>query len=388
MSHPNSATVPEPDQADIDKAEEERYTTKFLDGPPNFPLDMKDELIDPFSQFYLENKQAGYAFYMLGRIFKKIDAFIGIKSATRSTQSPWVYFSSLESLVGFGTAIEELTKAAAEGASEPPEIQKIRIADRKNVRRAMLKRLITLEPSRRTFNAEILENLKNRNAIFDDFLKGVYKRRAKKQDSPATGLLRRKPKKIASAVKSRSATETTEARESVPNTKQPVNFGERIRRLFQIFKSPLQESNRKCIRDFTGRTSTVLTLSVICLMATTGFACLALFLSLYNPVQSKTIDADFFTLLQQIILLFFSQYALIIPYLRGMELSTERFWFLATLMISTLTGVASIFAYFWMPPVSTFLGFVANAAQIIATLLLIQEASFQRPAVLVSKGES
>ena len=154
-----------------------------------------------------------------------------------------------------------------------------------------------------------------------------------------------------------------------------------------MLKSPFQESNRRCVRDFPGRTSTVLTLSAICLMATTGLACRALFLSLYNPIQSKAIDSDFFTLLQQSILLFFSQYALFVPYLRGMTLNTERFWFLATLIASTLTGVASIFAYFWTPPVSTFLGFVANAGQIIATLLLIQEATFHRPTT-VSKAES
>ena len=155
-----------------------------------------------------------------------------------------------------------------------------------------------------------------------------------------------------------------------------------------MLESPFQESNRRCVRDFTGRTSTVLTLSVICLMATTGLACRALFLTLYDPTQSKTIDSDFSTLLQQSILLFFSQYVLLVPYLRGMKLSTERFWFLATLIASTLTGVASIVAYFWTPPISTFLGFVANAAQIIATLLLIQEATFHRPAIPVSKAES
>lgn len=165
-------------------------------------------------------------------------------------------------------------------------------------------------------------------------------------------------------------------------------FRETVGRLFTMLKSPFQESNRRCLRDFTGRTSTVLTLSVICLMATTGLACRALFLSLYDPIKSKTIDSDFFTLLQQSILLFFSQYALIVPYLRGMKLNTERFWFLATLIASTLTGVASIFAYFWTPPISTFLGFIANAAQIIATLLLIQEATLHRPAIPVSKAES
>jgi hypothetical protein len=163
-----------------------------------------------------------------------------------------------------------------------------------------------------------------------------------------------------------------------------VHFRETVCRFFTMLKSPFQESNRRSARDFVLRTSTVLTLSVICLMATTGLACRALFLSLYDPIQSKTMDSDFFTLLQQSILLFFSQYVLLVPYLRSMKLENERFWFLATLIASTLTGVASIFAYPWTLPVSTFLGFVANAAQIIATLLLIQETTLHRSPTPVS----
>jgi hypothetical protein len=123
-------------------------------------------------------------------------------------------------------------------------------------------------------------------------------------------------------------------------------------------------------------------------MTTTGLASRALFLSLYDPIQRNTISSDFFTLLQQSILLFFSQYVLVVPYLRGMRLNTEHFWFLATLIASTLTGAASILAYFWTLPVSTFLGFVANAAQIIATLLLIQEPTLHHPANPVSNPES
>ena len=162
-------------------------------------------------------------------------------------------------------------------------------------------------------------------------------------------------------------------------------FRETVGRLFTMLKSPFRESNRRCMRDFIGRTGTVLTLSAICLMATTGLACRALFLSLNGPTQSNTMDSDFFTLLQQSILLFFSQYVLLVPYVRGMRLDNERFWFLAVLIASTLTGVASIFVYRWTLPVSTFLGFVANAAQIIATLLLIQEATLHRSAIPASR---
>jgi hypothetical protein len=183
MSHPTPNTVPASDRTDVDKAEEERYTKQFLQGLSDFAVEWDEELIDPYPLFYSANKEAGYAFHMLGRIFQKIDAFIGIESFI---QSPWAYFSSLELLVSFSKAIEALTKAA-QGATEPPVIERIRIADRARMRRAMLKRIMNLEPSRRTFNAEVLEYLTDRNEIFDNFLKAIYKRRAKEQDPPVAG---------------------------------------------------------------------------------------------------------------------------------------------------------------------------------------------------------
>lgn len=183
MPHPKPNTVPISDRTVVDKAEEERYTKQFLDGLSDFALEWEGETIDPYALFYFKNKEAGYAFHMLGHIFKKIDAFIGIKSVT---ESPWAYFSNLESLVSFTKAIDAFIKAA-QGVSEPPVIEKIRIADRTRIRRTMLKRIIDLEPSRRTFNAEVLEFLIDRNTIFDNFLKAVYKRRAQKQDPPVAG---------------------------------------------------------------------------------------------------------------------------------------------------------------------------------------------------------
>lgn len=182
MPHPKPNTVPTSDRTDVGKAEEERYTKQFLDGLSDFAFEWDEELIDPYALFYSENKEAGYAFHMLRRIFQKIDAFIGIENVT---QSPWAYFSSLKSLLSFSKAIEALTEAA-QGVSEPPVIEKIRMADRTRIRRAMLKRIIDLEPSRRTFDAEVLEYLTDRNTIFDNFLKAVYKKRAKKQDPPVT----------------------------------------------------------------------------------------------------------------------------------------------------------------------------------------------------------
>jgi hypothetical protein len=181
MSQPN--TVPTSDPNDADKAAEKRYTKQFLDGLGDFAMECDEELINPYAIFYSENVEAGYAFHMLQHIFEKIDAFIGIKSNIRS---PWAYFSSLESLVSFSDAIESLTKAA-QGVSEPPVIEKILIADRTRKRRAMLKRITDLEPSRRTFNAEVLDYLTDRNTIFEKFLKDVYKRRAKKHDPNVTG---------------------------------------------------------------------------------------------------------------------------------------------------------------------------------------------------------
>jgi lysylphosphatidylglycerol synthetase-like protein (DUF2156 family) len=126
-------------------------------------------------------------------------------------------------------------------------------------------------------------------------------------------------------------------------------------------------------------------MSIICLMTTTGLASRALFLSLSDPQFSNATAADFFTSLQQNILSFFSQYVLLVPYLRGMRLNNQRFWFLASLIVSTLTAVTSIAVYRFTLPVSTFLAFVSNAAQVIATLLLIQEDSLHRPATPVSQ---
>jgi hypothetical protein len=180
MPHPKPKTVPTPDRTDVDKAEEEKYTKQFLDRISHFEY---EGLADPYTLFYYENNEAGYAFYMLGRIFNKIDAFIGIKSVA---QSPWRYFSSLESLLSFSEAIEDLTKEV-QGGNEPPVIEKIRIADRTRIRKTMLQRIIDLEPSRRTFDAEVLEFLRDRNTIFENFLKAVYKRRGKKQDPGVAG---------------------------------------------------------------------------------------------------------------------------------------------------------------------------------------------------------
>ena len=181
MPQPN--TVPTSDPKAADKVAEERYTKKFLDKLSDFAIGRDEEFTDPYAMFYSQNVEAGYAFHMLAHIFKKIDAFIGIKG---NTKSPWAYFSSLESLVSFSKEIEALTKAAQE-VSEPPVIEKIRIADRIRTRRAMLKRIIDLEPSRRTFNDEVLDYLTDRNTIFDKFLKAIYKRRAKKQDPSMIG---------------------------------------------------------------------------------------------------------------------------------------------------------------------------------------------------------
>jgi hypothetical protein len=255
-------TVPTSDPNDVDKAAEERYTQQFLDGLGDYAMQWDEELIDPYAIFYSGNVKAGYAFHMLQHIFKKIDAFIGIES---NTQSPWAYFSSLESLVSFGKAIEALTKGA-QGVNEPPVIEKIRIADRTRMRRAMLKRITDLEPSRRAFDAEVLDYLIDRNAIFDNFLKAVYKRRAVKQDPNVTGkmeaapsceyvhsfklclqndagLRQRKPKNVTSAMRSRGGTEKrstlrgnspekkTEARERIPNSSKLPSQIHHIRRL-------------------------------------------------------------------------------------------------------------------------------------------------------------
>ena len=155
-------------------------------------------------------------------------------------------------------------------------------------------------------------------------------------------------------------------------------------RLFIRMRSLFRTSNWKQVRDFIGSTGTVLTISIICLMATTALASRALFLSLNDPTLNTATASDFFTSLQQNILLFFSQYVLLVPYLRGMRLDNQQFWFLTSLIVSTLTAITSISAFRWTLPVSTFLSFISNAAQVISTLLLIQEDSPQRPTTPVS----
>jgi hypothetical protein len=182
MPHPKPNAAPTPDRSDADKAEEERYTNQILASFSN-PFKINQELSGEYVQFYFDNKEAGYAFHMLERIFKKVDAFIGMRT---TIQSPWGYFSSLELLVLFSRAIEALTNAA-QGVNEPLEVEKIRVVDRTRIRRAMLKRIVELEPSRRTFNAEVLEYLIDRNTIFDNFWKAVYKERAKRQNPSVTG---------------------------------------------------------------------------------------------------------------------------------------------------------------------------------------------------------
>src|SRR5438128_2638636 len=99
-------------------------------------------------------------------------------------------------------------------------------------------------------------------------------------------------------------------------------------RLFIRMKSLFRTSNWKPVRDFIGSTGTVLTISIMCLMATTALASRALFLSLNDPAFNTATASDFFTSLQQNILLFFSQYVLLVPHLRGMRLDHQRFWFL------------------------------------------------------------
>jgi len=189
---PQLNPVPPSDSNVVDRAVEERYTNKFLDGLSEFAWDWDEEFIDPYAIFYSANVEAGYAFHMLKQIFKKIDAFIGIKS---SSQSPWKYFSSLESLVSFSKAIETLTKAA-QGVNEPLVIEKIRIVDRSDIRRAMLKRITDLEPSRRTFSPEVLDYLTDRNTIFDNFLEAVDKEGLKEEGAKEEGEKKEGPKVI------------------------------------------------------------------------------------------------------------------------------------------------------------------------------------------------
>jgi hypothetical protein len=83
MPHPKPNAVPTPDQSDVDKAEEERYTNQILASFTN-PFKINQEHIGEYAQFYSDNKEAGCAFHRLEHIFKKVDAFIGIKTLIQS----------------------------------------------------------------------------------------------------------------------------------------------------------------------------------------------------------------------------------------------------------------------------------------------------------------
>jgi hypothetical protein len=158
---------------------EQKYTNEFLEHVADFSFDEED--LSDYSRFYTKNPAAGYAFHRLKALFEKIDMFLGVKSP-KAFESPWDYFSNVDSLATFNKKIIELTEKL-QVSSEPLVVEKVRIADRGHVRKQMLKRLINLDPSERTFDSEILEHLKDRHRILNSFWKAVYTERDRKKQS-------------------------------------------------------------------------------------------------------------------------------------------------------------------------------------------------------------
>lgn len=176
------------DLSGTDKVVEENYTRKYLDdlGEAVEMMTMDEEDLNPYVQFYLQSPKAGYAFYILACIFKKIDALMDVSN--KADQSPWEYFSSKSSFKNFSKAIEALTNGVSQGTMEPAIIQQIRKADRSRMRRVMLKRITDLEPGCLTLiDGQMLDYLTDRNSFFDDFLKVIYIKRGKKQSSDVAG---------------------------------------------------------------------------------------------------------------------------------------------------------------------------------------------------------
>lgn len=183
MSQPNTPLVS--DRTDVGRAVEKNYSKRYLDELIEATELYDEEFLSPYAQFYIQTPEAGYAFYMLACIFKKIDALINVTK--RSGQCPWEYFSHQASFVEFSKAIEALTERASHATTEPPIIEQIRKADRSRMRRSMLKRITDLDPARITFEGDVFENLMDRNSFFDDFLKVIYIKRRKKQSLEVTG---------------------------------------------------------------------------------------------------------------------------------------------------------------------------------------------------------
>jgi hypothetical protein len=119
--------------------------------------------------------------------------------------------------------------------------------------------------------------------------------------------------------------------------------------------------------------STILVLSILFITSGLVLSCQALYISVSDEADGNFSTASLFNTLGQNVLLGFSLYVLIVPFLRGVRLNNEKIWFIVWFAIGTFAGISSVVTFRWSPPVSTFLGSVANAAQILATLLLLQD---------------
>jgi hypothetical protein len=138
---------------------------------------------------------------------------------------------------------------------------------------------------------------------------------------------------------------------------------------------------------FIGCESTVLMLSILSITSGLALSCQALYMSVSEEAGRKSSAASLFNTLGQNVLLGFSLYILIVPFLRGVRLNNEKIWFIVWLVVGTFAGISSVITFRWSPPTSTFLGCVANAAQILATLLLLKNEIKGPPVSIVDPGE-
>jgi hypothetical protein len=128
-------------------------------------------------------------------------------------------------------------------------------------------------------------------------------------------------------------------------------------------------------------------ISIVSIASGLVFSCQALYISVTATADRSVYTASLFNTLGQNVLLAFSLYVLVLPFLRGVRLNNERIWFIVSLSIVTIAGVCSVVALRWAAPVSAFLGNLANAAQILATLLLLQGRPTDLPIPRSIEGE-
>jgi hypothetical protein len=124
--------------------------------------------------------------------------------------------------------------------------------------------------------------------------------------------------------------------------------------------------------NFLSCQSTVSVLSILSMTSGVLLSCQALYISVTAEASHNLYTANLLNTLGQNVLLVLSLYVLVLPFLRGTRLHNGRIWFVVSFSIGAVAGVCSVVILRWAPQVSAFLANLANAAQVLATLLLFQ----------------